>query len=71
MYRRPKFVEKLLEIREEMAHEADFDVVLFVERVRNGEVGTNARPLKRMSNSPRERRAAAFPACEPEPTSRG
>lgn len=36
MYRRPKFLELLLEIREEMAHEADYDVDLFVENVRHG-----------------------------------
>ena len=36
MYRRPKFLEKLLEIRREMAHEADYDVDLFVEMARHG-----------------------------------
>lgn len=36
MYRRPKFLEVLLNIREEMAREADYDVDLFVERVRMG-----------------------------------
>ena len=36
MYRRPKFLEVLLEIREEMAREADYDVDFFVEMVRNG-----------------------------------
>ncbi len=36
MYRRPKFLEILLEIREEMALEADYDVDLFAERVRAG-----------------------------------
>ena len=37
MYRRPKFLELLIKIREEMAREADFDVDLFVERVRTGQ----------------------------------
>ena len=37
MYRRPKFLEKLLEIRREMAAEADYDVVLFVEKARSGD----------------------------------
>lgn len=37
MYRRPKFLEILLEIRREMALEADYDVDLFVEAARNGE----------------------------------
>ena len=36
MYRRPKFLEVLLEIREEMAREADYDVDFFVEMIRNG-----------------------------------
>jgi hypothetical protein len=35
MYRRPKFLEILLKIREEMAREADYDVDFFVEMVRN------------------------------------
>jgi hypothetical protein len=37
MYRRPKFLQRLLEIRREMAHEADYDVDLFVELVRKEE----------------------------------
>ena len=36
MYRRSKFVEILTEIREEMAQEADYDLVLFAEMVRSG-----------------------------------
>ena len=36
MYRRPKFLEILLNIRQEMAHEADYDVDLFVETARAG-----------------------------------
>ena len=36
MYRRPKFLEILLEIRQEMAREADYDVDLFAEMVRSG-----------------------------------
>jgi hypothetical protein len=34
MYRRPKFLEVLLEIRQEMARQADYDVDLFTEMVR-------------------------------------
>ncbi len=37
MYRRPKFLEILLEIRREMAAEADHDVELFAEMVRSGQ----------------------------------
>ena len=36
MYRRPKFLEVLLEIRQEMAREADYDVNLYAEMVRGG-----------------------------------
>ena len=36
MYRRPKFLEALLEIRREMAREADYDVELFAETARSG-----------------------------------
>ena len=34
MYRRPKFLEVLLAIREQMSREADYDVDLFAEMVR-------------------------------------
>ncbi len=34
MYRRPKFLTVLHEIREEMSREADYDVDLFAEMVR-------------------------------------
>lgn len=33
MYRRPKFLEILLEIREEMSREAEFDIDLFVDKL--------------------------------------
>ena len=36
MYRRPKFLEVLLEIRQEMAREADYDIDLFAEMIRSG-----------------------------------
>jgi hypothetical protein len=36
MYRRPKFLEILLDIRQEMAREADYDADLFAEIVRSG-----------------------------------
>lgn len=37
MYRRPKFLELLHEIREEMSRQADYDTELFAEMVRSGE----------------------------------
>ena len=36
MYRRPKFLEVLIEIRQEMAREADYDVDFFAEIARSG-----------------------------------
>lgn len=36
MYRRPKFLEILHEIREEMSREADYDMDLFAELARSG-----------------------------------
>ena len=36
MYRRPKFLEVLLAIREEMSREVDYDVDLFAEMIRSG-----------------------------------
>lgn len=41
MYRRPKFLEILLEIRQDMAHEADYDVDLFAEIARSGKRPAN------------------------------
>ncbi len=38
MYRRPKFLEVLLEIRQDMSREADYDIDLFAEMVRSGEI---------------------------------
>lgn len=37
MYRRPKFLEVLLRIREQMARDADYDVDRFAEMVRSGD----------------------------------
>jgi hypothetical protein len=41
MYRKPRFLEELHTIREEMSREADYDVDLFTEMVRSG-----ARPVQ-------------------------
>jgi hypothetical protein len=37
MYRKPRFLEELHAIREEMSREADYDVELFAEMTRTGE----------------------------------
>jgi len=42
MYRRSMFMEILLEIREEMSREADYDVDLFAEMIRSGK--THGKP---------------------------
>ncbi|NNE66885.1 MAG: hypothetical protein HKN33_09985 [Pyrinomonadaceae bacterium] len=39
MYRRPKFLEELLEIREQMSRNSFYDADLFAENVRNGNFG--------------------------------
>jgi hypothetical protein len=38
MYRRPKFLEVLLEVRQQMARDADYDVDLFAEMIRSGKI---------------------------------
>jgi len=42
MYRRPKFLEVLLEIRQDMAREADYDIDLFAEMTRSGKFKDNS-----------------------------
>lgn len=66
MYRRPKFLEILLAIREEMAREADYDTDLFAEMVRadlrpavlHTHELTEARPEDETERSSRTRRRA-------------
>jgi hypothetical protein len=38
MYRRSKFLEVLLDLRQEMAREADYDLDLFAEMIRSGRI---------------------------------
>ncbi len=56
MYRRPKFLEILLEIRREMALEADYDVDLFAEIARSGN----------RSSKPKRHRIKPIEAPEPD-----
>ena len=49
MYRRAKFVEILHEIRQEMAHEADYDVDLFAELARSGNPAVSVRKRKKLT----------------------
>lgn len=46
MYRRPKFIEELHRIRQEMAAEADHDAILFAEKARSGEFTKNLPPAE-------------------------
>ncbi|MGI8812548.1 MAG: hypothetical protein ACR2IH_08480 [Pyrinomonadaceae bacterium] len=43
IYRRPKFLELLLEIRQQMARDADYDVDLFAEMIRSGVISERPR----------------------------
>jgi hypothetical protein len=74
MYRRPKFLEVLLRIREEMAREADYDVEFFMEMVRSGiqpatdlrysvGEGDGAVPGKRTRKSERSKETSASAAA--------
>ncbi|MBX7053754.1 MAG: hypothetical protein K1X36_02280 [Pyrinomonadaceae bacterium] len=60
MYRRTKFIEILHEIRQEMAAEADYDLVLFAENVRAG--GPSSTGLKKLKNDPAAESDLAEPA---------
>jgi hypothetical protein len=51
MYRRPKFLEILLEIRREMALEADYDIDLFVECARKGQTPINGEAFSGSQNN--------------------
>jgi hypothetical protein len=74
MYRRPKFLEVLHTIREEMSREADYDVDLFAEMVRSGELpihgpervirgfrtrATKSQPAERKPTKRRQRKRSA------------
>ncbi len=64
MYRRPKFLEVLHTIREQMSRDVDYDVDLFAEMVRSG-----ARPThgpERIIRGRRTRAAAAADEIEVE-----
>lgn len=66
MYRRPKFLEVLLDIRREMAHESDYDTDLFAEMVRAGQPAADgkAHSLAYDEAKPERRRARSIPKKE-------
>ena len=57
MYRKPRFLEELHAIREEMSREADYDVELFAEMTRTG---------RRPNHGP-ERNIRGFKSRAPRP----
>ena len=63
MYRRPKFLEVLLEIRQAMSREADYDIDLFAEMIRSGKFEDNSaaesRKLKPENQAGDERQITA------------
>jgi hypothetical protein len=65
MYRKPRFLEELHAIREEMSREADYDVELFAEMVRSG-ASPGHGPVRNIrgfrSRAPREGRAEQKPS---------
>lgn len=54
MYRRPKFLEVLLDIRQDMARQADYDVDLFAEMVRSGKFTAADKNLHSIELEPAE-----------------
>lgn len=66
MYRRPKFLEILLDIRREMAAEADHDVELFAELARSGKrPEPRLRTVSRSFNEPFEAETAKIQTERP------
>ncbi|QQS34042.1 MAG: hypothetical protein IPM50_05555 [Acidobacteriota bacterium] len=57
MYRRPKSLEVLDEIRIEMAREADFDADLFAENVRSGYVRSEKAEERKTPAKPSKQRS--------------
>jgi hypothetical protein len=73
MYRRPKFLEVLHAIREEMSREVDYDVDLFAEMVRSGVRPTHGpeRIIRGIrTQAPRDEIAAEASAPEEKPRRR-
>jgi hypothetical protein len=65
MYRKPRFLEELHAIREEMSREADYDVELFAEMVRSGATPRHG-PVRNIRGF-RSRAPRAAPGPQPKP----
>lgn len=59
MYRRTKSLEAILEIRQQMARDADHDVDLFVEMVRSGSFPTEDLPVDAVETDQEESESKA------------
>lgn len=46
MYRKTRFLEELIAIREEMSRECDYDVEMFAEMIRSGKRPAPREPIK-------------------------
>ncbi len=68
MYRKPRFLEELHAIREEMSREADYDVELFAEMVRSGATPRHG-PVRNIRGF-RSRAPRAEPEAKPAPKKR-
>jgi hypothetical protein len=70
MYRKPRFLEELHAIREEMSREADYDVELFAEMVRSGKAPRHG-PVRNIRGfRSRAPRAGPEPEAKPAPKRR-
>lgn len=70
MYRKPRFLEELHAIREEMSREADYDVELFAEMVRSGATPHHG-PVRNIRGfRSRAPRAEPEPGAKPTPKKR-
>ncbi|HEY0170950.1 MAG TPA: hypothetical protein VGB98_08000 [Pyrinomonadaceae bacterium] len=69
MYRKPRFLEELHAIREEMSREADYDVELFAEMVRSGASPSHG-PVRNIRGFRSRAPRAAKPDAKPSPKKR-
>ena len=69
MYRKPRFLEELHAIREEMSREADYDVELFAEMVRSGATPRQG-PVRNIRGFRTRAPRAEGPDAKPSPKKR-
>ena len=61
MYRKPRFLELLHEIREEMSRESDYDMELFAQKLVDGLKPADKAPIARPAASATARRHSTKP----------